>query len=347
MQCRVGYGNRTDGVFIRVGQWTTFVSEMMSSAIQPFFYSVLTSTFLSNSPFSSLPLVHNPYPGQPLLLAVSSHVITSVLLSPLDLIRTRLIVQSSQGRYKKYSGPMDAFTKINEEEGGILSTCYTHSNLLFPTLLDSTFRTLFHLGIPLFIERRLLLGRETHSILFLLAEFVLSTASLLVTLPIETVRRRLQIQSRANVQRAEGRKTYKARVETRPTPYIGILEASWRILTEETGRLHLHNVEQKPRLRRPSFNSATSRRPTSAGNTQASPTPAQTPFFERAPPAPSHVRELSEQEEREERQGKMPLLAGISQLYRGFSMGLGANLIVLLLGLVAGREDRVTGWAEM
>ena len=51
----------------------------------------------------------------------------------------------------------------------------------------------------------------------------------------------------------------------------------------------------------------------------------------------------------------LPLLAGVTQLYRGFSLGLGANFIVLVLGLVAGKERyggmgggmSGNGWTEM
>lgn len=44
---------------------------------------------------------------------------------------------------------------------------------------------------------------------------------------------------------------------------------------------------------------------------------------------------------------EMPLFAGVTQLYRGFSLGVGTNLIVFVLGLVAGKGDVSTGWTEM
>lgn len=39
--------------------------------------------------------------------------------------------------------------------------------------------------------------------------------------------------------------------------------------------------------------------------------------------------------------------SGITQLYRGFGMGVGANCVVFLLGLIAGGEGSGPGWAEM
>ena len=44
---------------------------------------------------------------------------------------------------------------------------------------------------------------------------------------------------------------------------------------------------------------------------------------------------------------EMPVFAGVTQLYRGFTMGLSANIIVFVLGLVAGRDEASSGWTEM
>ena len=81
---------------------------------------------------------------------------------------------------------------------------------------------------------------------YALAEFVVSTLSLGITLPIETARRRLQLQyheplrtdhvggllSAPNANTA--RRGLRTCVETRPVPYSGVAETIYRILTEET-----------------------------------------------------------------------------------------------------------------
>lgn len=66
-------------------------------------------------------------------------------------------------------------------------------------------------------------------------------SSLLVTLPIETARRRLQIQSRsptptssADSAGAAGQVPFKACVETSPRPYAGVIACIFRIATEES-----------------------------------------------------------------------------------------------------------------
>lgn len=335
------------------GQLTTMVIDVLSNAMQPFLYSCLAAILLRNSPFSTLPLVHIPQPLKPFAITVLSHVVTGYILSPLDLVRTRLVAQSSQSRHKKYSGPIDALNQIREEEGG-LRTTYLHSALWVPAILDATFRSFFHLGVPLFIERRLKLTPDTNTIIYGLAEFTLSTCSLIFTLPIETVRRRLQVQSRSQVTgHVAGKKTYKTCVETRPTPYYGVVEATYRILTEETGKLHIYNVEQKPR--RPSMGSRRSSNVSNAGgagggNSRRTSHQGTAPGGERSSQAnlsADNIIQVPDESEVLASSAPLPFYTGLTQLYRGFSMSLTANLIVLVLGLVAGQEGGDTGWTEL
>lgn len=332
------------------GQLTTLVMETMSSAIQPFLFSILTAAILRDSPFVTLPLVHIPSPSKAFAVTVLSHVVTSYLLSPLDLVRTRLVAQSAQARHKKYSGPIDALQQITEEEGG-LRNIYFHSAIWVPAIMDSAFRSFFHMGIPLFIERKLRITPDSNSIIYGLAEFTFSTFSLLFTLPIETVRRRLQVQTRSQVTgHVAGKKTFKTCVETRPTPYYGVVEAVYRILTEETGKLHEYNVEQKPR--RPSMSRRTSTASNANGASGSRRGSYRAEATAGASSATTHLSPDNIVQDMpgaipEEKDQQLPFYTGITQLYRGFSMSLSANLIVLVLGLVAGQEGGDTGWTEL
>ncbi|GAA5989139.1 hypothetical protein JCM11641_007608 [Rhodosporidiobolus odoratus] len=296
------------------GQLTSCVLDGLSTAIQPFVLSALSVAFLPAT-FSSLPLIYSPRPGTLLVLSTISHTLTSLFVSPLDLVRTRLIVQSAQPTHRKYTNPFNALTTIIEEEGGLWNT-YFHSNLFFPALLEGIVRPLIHLSTPLIISRYLHLEPSSSPLTFGLAELLLSTVGLLITIPIETVRKRLQIQSRAEFVRA-GRaggvgRPWRTCVETRPVPYAGIVEAVYRVLTEETGKI--------PRRRR------LGRRRSSAG-------PPTTPILE---------------EDKEDlATAGLGASGGLRQLYRGFGMGISANVVVFLLGLVAGGDESSSGWAEM
>ncbi|PWN38292.1 mitochondrial carrier [Meira miltonrushii] len=192
------------------GSLTTFVIDTVTQTVQPFVSFVLS--FAVPSALTPLPLPYAPYPLRSLSLLLASHLVTGVIVSPLDLVRTRLIAQSTLPPHRKYNSPWNALQQILHEEGG-WRTVYFHPNLFIPTVLDFTVRPLLSLGAPLFIEHRLRLDPMTSPVRYSLAEFCISTASLLVTLPIETVRRRLQLQARA----AWGKKISKVH-GSRPKP---------------------------------------------------------------------------------------------------------------------------------
>ncbi|KAM0791671.1 hypothetical protein ACM66B_006264 [Microbotryomycetes sp. NB124-2] len=296
------------------GQLTTFLVDAMTTTIQPVILSALSFAFLPSSPLASLPLIYSPRPMPLLVLSTLSHTLTMIAVSPLDLVRTRLIVQSAQPAHRKYSGPFEALSTIFKEEGGIWNT-YFHPNLIIPTLLESVLRPLICISTPLVISRYFSIEPSSSPVTFSLAEFVLGTAGLLVTIPIETIRKRLQIQSRAEFVRG-GRaggtgRAWRTCVETRPAPYVGVVECAYRIVTEETGRI-------PRRTRRPS-----SRGPSTPGV--------------RPPPEP-HREDLAPV--------GLGVGSGLTQLYRGFGMGVGANLCVFLLSLLAGGTES-SGWAEL
>ena len=181
------------------------MNEALSSNLQPLILNALR-------PF-------NP-PGS-LLAPVVSHMATGFILSPLDLLRTRQIV------HPRSTSPsaLTHFAQIIREEGG-LKAVYLDSRFLFPTLLDHSVRPLIALALPGLIQRHLgLRDAASNPLTFPLAEFAGACAGLLITLPIETIRRRLQVQSRAG--------KVETCVRVRPWPYVGIVDALWRILSEE------------------------------------------------------------------------------------------------------------------
>ncbi|EFP84089.2 uncharacterized protein PGTG_10467 [Puccinia graminis f. sp. tritici CRL 75-36-700-3] len=243
------------------GQLTAFVIDTASAKVQPVFLSALSffasaanlSTSTTNLSTSLLPLEHYAYPGLPLALAVGSYLATGLLLAPLDLIRTRLIVQSSQLRHRTYSGPLDGLKKLlhdcrTKHPGGGIKSLFLSPTLFFPAFLDNLLRPLFHLATPLFIDRYLNLDRSHDPVRFALAEFALSSTALLFLLPLETIRKRLQLQfpssspasssSSSNLDDDHsGDSGFKACVRLRPRPYNGIVDAVYRIIVEEKSGL--------------------------------------------------------------------------------------------------------------
>jgi len=298
MMKRVGR-HRTEGwLALWKGLFTSTVNEILSDTLQPMIHGFLLSLF-----FPSM----SPFQQPPIILPVASHLLTGLILSPLDLIRTRLIVQSHSPRYRKYSGPMDAFRQILRDEGG-LRGMYLHPHLLIPTLLDNALRPIVSLALPGMITSYFGWGHiteETHPVAWSMAELGSSCLGLLVTLPIETIRRRLQAQVRGSAEPIKGC------VELRPAPYNGVVDGFWHILTEERSDLPITRRARRGRLSRK-----------------------------------GKEKEEPEPEEREEYQSWWRN-TGLGQLYRGLGMRLGASAIVFGLTLFGGREEADGGWAEI
>lgn len=182
-----------------------------------------------------LPLSSYHNPLIPLGLHVSAHLLTHMFLSPLELLRTRLIVQpSSDGKSKSSIGLLkDAIA----EEGGV-SGLFANPQLLVPALLEHTLRPIFTLSIPLIIERKFGITPDSSPVTYSMLDLSLGLASLLVILPIETVRKRLQLQDRMSEtevwQRGGKREKRKSIVRIRKREYRGVLDAIWTIMSEET-----------------------------------------------------------------------------------------------------------------
>lgn len=291
---------------ILLGLLTSTITDMLSEMIQPAINSALDSLLAPALPALGSPLAsYNP---PPLLLAVASHIITGFILSPLDLIRTRLIVQSADPRHRTYKGPLDAIDQILEHEGGIRGI-YLHPHLLIPTLVDCTLRAIIPFALPAYIASYFRITYETHPVTRNMVELLGSSASLLITLPFETVRRRLQVQTRGSARQ------FKGCVELRPAPYNGIVDAFWHILIEERSDLPL-----RPR-RRHRLKSGTKEKEETR----------------------SHAKEQVDVVESDSWLRR----SGIGQLYRGLSLRMGASVFVFVLAMVVGGDEPDVGWAEL
>lgn len=295
------------------GAFTTFLMDLSSTTLQSILSGIMS--IFAPTALNPMPIAFSPQPVKTLTLLMTSHLMTGIFVSPLDLIRTRLVAQSTLPQHRKYKGPFDALRTIFREEGGWRTT-YFHPNLLIPTILDYLFRPLFALSAPLLIENVFHLDPSAYPISYALAELVISTLSLGITLPIETVRRRLQLQYHEPLRNdrvgglltvpntSTARRGLRTCVETRPVPYTGVAETVYRIVTEETAA-----------------RSVAPKSDDGAMSDDEAPTVA----------ASTHTR-----------------LSGLRGLYRGLSMGVTANLLVFVLTLLTGeRQTQTTGWAEL
>ena len=156
-----------------------------------------------------------------------------ILFSIAPTIPCRLVVQTANPLQRKYSGMVNCISTIIQEEG---FTALWGGVNLFPTLIYHTLTPLLSNSIPLIIDRVFKLSAADSPFLYSLAELGLNTIELLIRLPIETVRKRLQIQVRTDHgDRRNGSKKYKTVVETRKRPYYGMVDCVYRIIKEEGG----------------------------------------------------------------------------------------------------------------
>ncbi|KAJ6604268.1 mitochondrial carrier domain-containing protein [Mycena vulgaris] len=309
----VGSANGVWGMMRRVGRFrgegwlalwkgllTSCITEVLSSTFQPMVRGLLQALFLPATAIFSHP---------PMFLPVLSHLIMGFILSPLDLVRTRLIVQSFSSRHLTYTGPFDALSRILREEGG-LKGIYLHPHLLIPTLIDSALPPIVSFVLPGLLASYIgaQITEDANPIAWGFAELAGSCLGLIITLPFETVRRRLQVQVRGTA------KPIKGCVELRPAPYNGVVDTFWHILTEERSDLPISSQKRKRR--------------TSKGKERAG--------------AGTEEKPAKDSEEQSWMRG-----TGIGQLYRGLGMRLGASIIMFGLALFSGGDEADGGWAEL
>lgn len=266
---------------------------------------------------------------------------------------------------------------------------WMHSNLLVPAILDVTLRPLLSFASPLLIERWLHLDALTSPVSHAFAELCVDTSSLLFSLPIETVRRRLQVQRRratnshvsavqaglppstpTKSSKGKGKETaatssststlapsasgntgtlkgLRTCVETRPKPYVGVVEAIYRILTEETayassssapaaatGAKGKGKQEEEKKRSAGGWQRQHQRTETEETNTAAA---------DGTPQRPGSHPMMGRSEILAPQRPTYATLGGLRSLYRGFTMAAGANLVVFLLTVVTGERVQTTG----
>ncbi|KAI9317411.1 mitochondrial carrier domain-containing protein [Dichotomocladium elegans] len=211
------------------GQRVAWIHDMLWCLLQPGLEGFLNDIF---GIYDDTIPIGNILPN--IITSVVSHVVIGVLLSPLEIIRTRLTVQSASNA--KYNGIIQAFKVMCAEEGGVRSM-YLSRNLA-PTILYHTARPLLDTSIPMVIERTLGLAAPDSPILYGTAELTMRMLGLVVIFPLETIRKRLQCQA----------PNYETVVALRPVPYNGILDALYRIMKEEGTQEKHEKKEPQPRL---------------------------------------------------------------------------------------------------
>ncbi|KAF8253131.1 mitochondrial carrier [Wilcoxina mikolae CBS 423.85] len=187
-----------------------------------FIYSVLASTMESwttsfISAVLSLPdpgvteIADSTHPMASLAVAVAASTLTALLLSPLDVIRTKLILTPSTSKPRNLLPALRA-----------LPSYFISTSLILPTTLHAAIPSLISLTTPYFLKTKLNLDPLLTPHSFNFFAFLSSTVEMFVRLPLETVLRRAQIA--------------EAKPERTIVPvgrYAGVIGTAWVLMKEE------------------------------------------------------------------------------------------------------------------
>ncbi|BFZ60044.1 hypothetical protein YB2330_001066 [Saitoella coloradoensis] len=153
-------------------------------------------------------------PVASLLTSLAACTVTALLLSPIDIAKTRLMTSSAS------TPPRSLLPALRQ----LPTTWHIPPPLLLPTLLHALLPRTISLTTPLFIRRRLGIDPILHPLSYSVLSFLGSSLELGVRLPLETILRRGQLW----VAGAHATIVRRGR-------YAGVLGTTWIILREEDG----------------------------------------------------------------------------------------------------------------
>ncbi|KYK61566.1 mitochondrial fusion protein [Drechmeria coniospora] len=177
-----------DGVWgVWKGSNATFLYTVLQSLLENWSRSFFSAIF--NVPdlgvkedLERLIDIASPYPWMSLFVAGAAAVATGVLLSPLDLVRTRLIMTPI------YNGQRRTLACLRA-----LPSYLCPAAIALPTVLNSLIHPLLTLSTPLVLRTRFMIDSHASPMTFSVVKFFTSSAAILAKLPIETVLRRGQM----------------------------------------------------------------------------------------------------------------------------------------------------------
>ncbi|RCI16198.1 hypothetical protein L249_2111 [Ophiocordyceps polyrhachis-furcata BCC 54312] len=183
--------------------------------------------------------IASPYPWASLFVAGSAAIATGVLLSPLDLVRTRLIMTPQTDGQRRTLASLRALPSYS-----------CPSAIALPTVLNSLIHPILTLSTPLVLRTRFMIDSQISPLTFSVAKFLASSAAILIKLPIETVLRRGQmaVLSTEEYVNALSGKGKEMKTIVPIGKYDGILGTMHHIASEE-GMREVSTTSAKARAR--------------------------------------------------------------------------------------------------
>ncbi|KAI9029182.1 mitochondrial carrier domain-containing protein [Hyaloraphidium curvatum] len=213
------------------GHFITFLQFMAEQILQPNLEELMLDL---------LDVFEDTDPG----INIATNMVVGGLLNPLELARTRLIVQATHDKKAKYVGLFHCLATIANEEGGVLAW-YSPRHFL-PSLFYHALRPGLRLLSGYAITHVLNLTTTFNPVTYRLCQAALLALETAVLAPWELARKRLYAQavphrkrrlipSTPNVEAAEKvpDPSYPTVVAVSAQPYAGVLDVFLRVSREE------------------------------------------------------------------------------------------------------------------
>ncbi|KAJ2783060.1 hypothetical protein GGI15_002714 [Coemansia interrupta] len=241
----------TEGVLsVFKGSLTHWTYTMLHLLLQPTLEGVLNELL----GFYDSSAVYMDEAAPSALTLVSSHVLVGWLLSPLELVRTRLQIQSASPVHRKYQGMVGGLRTVFREEGGALGL-YFSSYHWVPAVVKHALDAVFRNMGGFFVDRVWQVDVYERPGAYAVAGLVWKTLAALVMLPVDTARARLMAQPRyREISKQEGNKKagfreFRTCVPLAPVPYGGLADCLWRMVREEGESLEQMRARRERALR--------------------------------------------------------------------------------------------------
>lgn len=170
-----------------------------------------------------VPVLYKKIDSRPGIIPIIAQAVSGFLLSPLEMIYTRLAVQTPYKSEKTYTGTVDALCKVYRNEGGLSGFFPCPLLTLFVKTVSPVLRILPSMWYAQYFEGFSEDASLVESLGLIAGQLGVLSLAPLVTLPLETVQRRLFIQSSDLV----------TRVTVSQRRYRGAFDCLYSILREE------------------------------------------------------------------------------------------------------------------
>ncbi|KAA8910432.1 mitochondrial carrier domain-containing protein [Sphaerosporella brunnea] len=192
------------------GTNATFIHSVLVSTLEAWTTSFLSAVLSLPDP-GVTEIADSTHPLASLGVAVAASALTALVLSPLDLIRTKLILTPASSK------PRNLLPSLRT-----LPSYFIPPSLILPTTLHAVLPSFINLGTPYLLKAKLHLDPLLNPTAYNFLNFLSSSVELAVRLPLETVLRRAQIA--------------EAKPERTIVPvgrYAGPIGTAWLIMKEE------------------------------------------------------------------------------------------------------------------